>query len=69
MGSLQYITDVKVKGMLHARVIRPPNAGCGPVSVDESSIKKIRGARVVRDENSSRWSPTANGTPCAPPTR
>ncbi len=48
MGRLQYITDVKVEGMLHARVIRPPTAGCGPVSVDESSIKSIPGARAVR---------------------
>ncbi len=50
MGRLDYITDVKVKGMLHARVIRPPTAGCGPVSVDESSLKGIRGARVVREK-------------------
>jgi nicotinate dehydrogenase subunit B len=49
MGRLQYITDVKVKDMLHARVVRPPTAGCGPVSVDESSIRNIKGARVVRD--------------------
>ena len=47
-GRAEYITEVKVEGMLHGRVIRPPNAGCTPVSVDEGSIKGIPGARVVR---------------------
>jgi CO/xanthine dehydrogenase Mo-binding subunit len=51
MGREQYITDVRVEGMLHARVIRPPNAGCNPVSVDEGSIKGIAGARVVREKD------------------
>jgi hypothetical protein len=37
--------------MLHARVIRPPNAGCNPVAVDESSLKGIPGARVVREKD------------------
>jgi CO/xanthine dehydrogenase Mo-binding subunit len=50
-GRQQYITDVKVEGMLHARVIRPPTAGCGPVTVDESSIKAIPGARVIREKD------------------
>jgi nicotinate dehydrogenase subunit B len=34
--------------MLHARVIRPPAFGAALVSVDESSIAGIGGARVVR---------------------
>ena len=50
-GRAEYITEVKVEGMLHGRVIRPPNAGCTPVAVDESSIRSIQGARVVRDKN------------------
>ena len=48
-GRLQYVTDVKVDGMIHARVIRPPTAGCGPLAVDESSIAGIP-ARVVREK-------------------
>ena len=51
MGREQYVTDVSVEGMLHARVIRPPNAGCNPVAVDESSINGIPGARVVREKD------------------
>jgi CO/xanthine dehydrogenase Mo-binding subunit len=49
-GTLQYVTDVKVDGMLHARILRSPTAGCGPVAVDESSIAAIPGARVVREK-------------------
>jgi nicotinate dehydrogenase subunit B len=45
-----YVTDVKVPGMVHARVIRPEVAGAVPVSVDESSIADIPGARVVREQ-------------------
>ena len=51
MGRQQFITDIKVDGMVHARVVRPLNAGCSLVSVDESSIKHIPGVRVVRENN------------------
>ncbi|HSQ03753.1 MAG TPA: molybdopterin cofactor-binding domain-containing protein [Burkholderiales bacterium] len=51
MGTAQFITDVRVEGMLHARVVRPPTAGCGPLTVDEASIKDIPGARVVRKKD------------------
>ncbi len=49
MGTHEYVVDVKVPGMLHARVIRPPAAGSVPVSVDESSVDHIPTARVVRE--------------------
>jgi nicotinate dehydrogenase subunit B len=42
-----FCTDVKLPGMLHARMLRPAVAGSVPVKVDESSIKDIPGARVV----------------------
>jgi len=42
-----FCTDVKVPGMLHGRMIRPPAAGSEPVKVDEASIKDIPGAKVV----------------------
>ncbi|HUI97636.1 MAG TPA: molybdopterin cofactor-binding domain-containing protein [Xanthobacteraceae bacterium] len=45
-----FCTDVKVPGMLHARMIRPAVAGAVPVKVDESSIKDIPGAKVVWQE-------------------
>jgi nicotinate dehydrogenase subunit B len=46
-----FVTDVKVPGMVHGRVIRPPVAGATPVSVDESSVKDIPGVKVVRDKD------------------
>jgi CO/xanthine dehydrogenase Mo-binding subunit len=49
-GRLSYVTDAKVEGMLHARVVRPPTAGCTTVTVDESSIAGIR-ARVIREKD------------------
>src|ERR1700726_879187 len=46
-----FVTDVKVPGMVHGRVIRPPVAGATPVSVDESSVKDIPGVKVVREKD------------------
>jgi CO/xanthine dehydrogenase Mo-binding subunit len=50
-GRLEYVTDVRVDGMLHARVVRPPTAGCAALAVDESSIAGVPGARVVREKD------------------
>jgi CO/xanthine dehydrogenase Mo-binding subunit len=50
-GTGEFVTDVRVRGMLHARVIRPPRAACKVRSIDESSIKGIRGARVIREKD------------------
>jgi CO/xanthine dehydrogenase Mo-binding subunit len=49
-GTLDYVTDVKVPGMLHGRMIRPPVAGAVPIAVDESSVSDIPGVRVVHDK-------------------
>jgi nicotinate dehydrogenase subunit B len=45
-----FCTDIKVPGMMHARMIRPPIAGAVPVKVDEASIKDIPTAKVVWDK-------------------
>ena len=50
-GTGDFVTDVRVPGMLHARVIRPPRAACKVRGVDESSIKSIPGAQVVREKD------------------
>jgi nicotinate dehydrogenase subunit B len=42
-----FVTDIKVPGMVHGRMIRPAVAGSVPVKVDESSIKDIAGVQVV----------------------
>jgi nicotinate dehydrogenase subunit B len=54
-GELIYVHDVRVPGMLHGRVVRPPYAGvdAGPfvgtslVSVDEASVRDIPGLVAV----------------------
>jgi CO/xanthine dehydrogenase Mo-binding subunit len=43
MGKWQYITDVRVPGMLHGRAIRPAGVGAKLMNVDDSATKKIPG--------------------------
>jgi nicotinate dehydrogenase subunit B len=45
-----FVTDVKVPGMVHGRMIRPLIAGAVPVNVDESSIANIPSAKIVWDK-------------------
>jgi nicotinate dehydrogenase subunit B len=52
-GTYGYVHQLRLPGMLHGRVVRP--RGQGPygvpekvVSIDESSIRNIKGARVLR---------------------
>ncbi len=42
-----FVTDVRLPGMLHGRVVRPPAAGASVQAVDDSSIADIPGVRVV----------------------
>lgn len=44
---LDFVTDVRVPGMMHGRMIRPSIAGAVPVKIDESSVKAIPGVRIV----------------------
>lgn len=43
LGKWQYVTDVRVPGMLHGRVVRPAGVGAKLMSVDDSAAKKIPG--------------------------
>lgn len=45
-----FVTDIKVPGMVLGRMIRPAVASSEPVKVDEASIKDIPGAKVVWDK-------------------
>ena len=47
-GRHVYVHDVRVDGMLHGRVIRPASIGAKLLSVDDSALRDIRGARIVR---------------------
>src|SRR5207253_10867992 len=47
-GRHEFVHDVKLPGMLHARVVRPPAVGAKVLAVDEASVAKLPGVRVVR---------------------
>ena len=46
-GQFEFVHNVKVPGMLHGRVVRPPAAGADVVSVDESSVRGMAGVVKV----------------------
>jgi len=46
VGAPSFVHDVRVPGMLHARVVRPPSAGAKLVSIDESSVQDVRVVRL-----------------------
>jgi nicotinate dehydrogenase subunit B len=51
-GQFVYAHDVRVPGMLHGRVVRPPVVNSKPAAVDESSVRGIPGiVRVVQKGN------------------
>jgi CO/xanthine dehydrogenase Mo-binding subunit len=51
-GQFEYVHNVRVAGMLHGQVVRPPSIGASVKSVDESSVKNLPGAvKVVVKKN------------------
>jgi CO/xanthine dehydrogenase Mo-binding subunit len=42
-GRLEYVHNVRVPGMVHGRVVRPPTVGATLVNVDESSVSGMPG--------------------------
>ena len=51
-GAPMYVQDLRPEGMLHARVVRPPNYGAELVSVDVAAVEKLPGViQVVRNGN------------------
>ncbi|MCM3881376.1 MAG: molybdopterin-dependent oxidoreductase [Vicinamibacterales bacterium] len=51
-GHLEYAHNVRVPGMAHGRVVRPPTVGATLVAVDEASVRDIPGfLRVVVKNN------------------
>jgi nicotinate dehydrogenase subunit B len=51
-GEFTYVHDVRVPGMLHGRVVRPPTIAAKPANVDESSVKNIPGLIKIVQEGS-----------------
>jgi nicotinate dehydrogenase subunit B len=51
-GEFEYVHNVRVPGMLHGQVVRPPAVGSTVVSVDENSVKGFPGVvKVVVKKN------------------
>jgi CO/xanthine dehydrogenase Mo-binding subunit len=51
-GEHPFVHDFRLPGMLHARVIRPLQAGATLVSVDDTDAKKLKGyVQTVRKDN------------------
>ena len=51
-GRFEFVHNVRVPGMLHGRVVRPPSANANLVSVDESSVQGMPGVvKVVVKKN------------------
>jgi len=51
-GQLEYVHNVRVPGMLHGRVVRPPEVGATLEGVDESSVRDVAGlVKVVVKKN------------------
>jgi nicotinate dehydrogenase subunit B len=48
-GAAKYAGDVRLPGMLYARILRPPSHASKLVSVDTSEAEKIEGVEAVRD--------------------
>jgi len=48
-GATQFVHDLSLPGMLHARVVRPPHPGARLKSVPEDIGKRLSGGSLVRD--------------------
>jgi nicotinate dehydrogenase subunit B len=48
-GEAKYTADLKLPGMVFARILRPPSHGAKLSSVDVSGAEKVQGTQVVRD--------------------
>ncbi|HEY1233778.1 MAG TPA: molybdopterin cofactor-binding domain-containing protein [Candidatus Binatia bacterium] len=46
-GEHEYIHNVRIPGMLHGRVVRPPVINTEPMSIDQDSIKGIPGVVMI----------------------
>jgi nicotinate dehydrogenase subunit B len=42
-GQFEFVHNVRVPGMLHGRVVRPPEMGATVAHIDQESVRKIRG--------------------------
>ncbi|MBL8175700.1 MAG: xanthine dehydrogenase family protein molybdopterin-binding subunit [Bryobacterales bacterium] len=48
-GRQQYGSDLKIEGMLHGRILRPPSYNATLTALDTSQATNLPGVRIVRD--------------------
>jgi nicotinate dehydrogenase subunit B len=49
-GGVAYVQDLRLDGMVHARVVRPPSTAAGLRSIDSAAVEKMPGVlKIVRD--------------------
>lgn len=48
-GKAKFTSDIRLPGMLYAKVLRPPSHDASLVSVDVSKAKNIEGAKVIQE--------------------
>ena len=46
-GKVEYVADIQVKGLLHAKLLRSPHAHARIKSIDVSRAKALPGVRAV----------------------
>jgi len=50
-GKAQYAGDIRLPGMLYARILRPPSHGASLKSVDLAEVEKIKEVTVIQDRD------------------
>jgi CO/xanthine dehydrogenase Mo-binding subunit len=51
-GGAAYVHDMRLPGMVHARVVRPPGYGARLIECDSAAVEKLPGVmKIVRDGN------------------
>jgi isoquinoline 1-oxidoreductase len=50
-GKAQYAADIRIPGMLYAKILRPPVHGARLKSLDASAVEKEKQVQVVRDRD------------------
>ena len=50
-GEAKFTGDIRLPGMLCARILRPPSHGAKLMSVDTSTAEKVKGVQIIRDND------------------
>jgi isoquinoline 1-oxidoreductase len=48
-GAARYTGDIRLPGMVYAKILRSPAHGAKPVDIDTSAAERVTGVQVVRD--------------------